>query len=63
MLLSATGSFRGSSECTPGLYNNEGNPEELSHRLDSGYPDGPMAYFEYIQRWRALGTFDELEFR
>ncbi|MBF6331839.1 flavin-containing monooxygenase [Nocardia transvalensis] len=63
LVLSGAGSFQSSLECTPGLYNNEGNPDEPSHQLNSGYPDGPLAYYEYIQRWRALGTFDELEFR
>ncbi|EMD23011.1 flavin-containing monooxygenase [Amycolatopsis azurea] len=63
MLLAGTENFRVSLECTPGLYNNEGMPADNSHRLNSGYPGGPMAYYSYIQGWRAAGTFDELEFR
>ena len=31
--------------------------------LGRGYPYGPSAYFAYIDRWRASGTFDGLEFR
>ena len=29
----------------------------------SGYPEGPSAYFEYIDRWRTSGDFEGLEFR
>ena len=29
----------------------------------SGYPLGPVAYFEFIASWRNSGTFDGLEFR
>ena len=28
----------------------------------SGYPEGPVAYFEYIDRWRTSGDFEGLEF-
>ncbi len=28
-----------------------------------GYPEGPVAYFEYIDEWRNSGDFDGLEFR
>ena len=31
--------------------------------LGRGYPHGPSAYFAYIDKWRASGTFDGLEFR
>ena len=31
--------------------------------LGYGYPYGPSAYFAYIDKWRASGTFDGLEFR
>ena len=31
--------------------------------LGYGYPYGPSAYFTYIDKWRASGTFDGLEFR
>ena len=31
--------------------------------LGRGYPYGPGAYFAYIDKWRASGTFDGLEFR
>jgi cation diffusion facilitator CzcD-associated flavoprotein CzcO len=53
-----------SPDCTPGYYNNEGQPTGRRGVLNSmGYPEGPVAYFEYIQQWRSSGTFDGLEFR
>jgi cation diffusion facilitator CzcD-associated flavoprotein CzcO len=57
-------SFLGNPECTPGYYNNEGRPIGRRERLNmSGYPGGPAAFFDYIERWRSSGTFDGLEFR
>jgi len=54
----------GSLDCTPGYYNNEGKPIGRRERLNfSGYPDGPVPYFHYIDKWRTSGTFDGLEFR
>ena len=63
MELLATGvSFLGSADCTPGYYNNEGQPtgEQASWR---GYPAGAVAFFEFIARWRDADTYDGLEFR
>ena len=51
----------GSPDCTPGYYNNEG--QDAGFFLGRGYPYGPSAYFSYIDKWRASGTFDGLEFR
>jgi cation diffusion facilitator CzcD-associated flavoprotein CzcO len=54
----------GNAECTPGYYNNEGRPMGRRERLNAaGYPAGPVAYFEYIDRWRRSGEFTGLEFR
>jgi cation diffusion facilitator CzcD-associated flavoprotein CzcO len=56
--------FMGNSDCTPGYYNNEGRPTGRRERLNmSGYPSGPIAYFDYISRWRSSGEFVGLEFR
>jgi len=56
--------FMGNSDCTPGYYNNEGGPVGRRERLNSsGYPDGPVAYFSYIEAWRTSGEFEGLEFR
>jgi hypothetical protein len=46
-------SFGGDPSCTPGYYNNEGGPIGRRERLNaSGYPGGPVAYWDYIERWR-----------
>jgi cyclohexanone monooxygenase len=52
----------GGPDCTPGYYNNEGQDAGAAF-LGCGYPYGPSAYFAYIDKWRASGTFDGLEFR
>ena len=57
-------SFMGNPDCTPGYYNNEGKPVGRRERLNgSGYPEGPVAFFQYIDRWRNSGEFEGLEFR
>lgn len=54
----------GSPDCTPGYYNNEGRPMGEKERLSrSGYPGGPVGFFELIDRWRRSGRFEGLEFR
>jgi len=56
--------FMGNAECTPGYYNNEGRPVGRREQLNaSGYPEGPMAYFNYIGQWRRSGEFEGLDFR
>ena len=55
--------FGGDPTCTPGYYNNEGQPAGQRERLNgSGYPQGPVAYFDYLEQWRTSGDFDGLEF-
>src|SRR5579884_450844 len=51
----------GSPDCTPGYYNNEGQPGAVDWFL--GYPGGTMAYFTYLDQWRNSGDFKGLEFR
>ena len=64
LLESSSGSFLGNPDCTPGYYNNEGRPIGRRERLNaSGYPLGPVAYFEYIDRWRSSGLFAGLQFQ
>jgi cyclohexanone monooxygenase len=63
LLLSGPGMMLGSPDCTPGYYNNEGQPLGPQARLNVGYPQGAMAYFSYISQWRTSGTFEGLEFR
>jgi cyclohexanone monooxygenase len=56
--------FGGDPTCTPGYYNNEGKGADARATRNSlGYPEGPVAYFEYIARWRERGDFEGLEFR
>lgn len=58
------GGFLGDPDCTPGYYNNEGQPAGRRERLNAGrYPEGPVAYFHYIDRWRTRGDFEGLDFR
>jgi hypothetical protein len=51
----------GSTQCTPGYYNNEGKGwgNEVTA---GGYPAGPLAFFHYLEKWRSEG-FEGLEFR
>ncbi|MGB3737701.1 MAG: NAD(P)/FAD-dependent oxidoreductase [Ilumatobacter sp.] len=64
-LLEAGGrTFGGDPTCTPGYYNNEGHDIADSARRNTlGYPEGPVAYFEHIERWRTSGEFAGIDFR
>ena len=53
----------GSADCTPGYYNNEGQPLAPAARYSLGYPLGPHAFFRYKEQWRGSGEFTGLEFR
>ncbi|HTD49073.1 MAG TPA: NAD(P)/FAD-dependent oxidoreductase [Acidimicrobiia bacterium] len=60
---SSPASFLGNPDCTPGYYNNEGQPLGPKARFAmSGYPLGPVAFFEFIERWRTSGDFEGLAF-
>ena len=64
MLEAGGRSFGNDPSCTPGYYNNEGKTDEVTGRRNFlGYPDGPVAYFDYIASWRSSGDFEGLEFR
>lgn len=63
LLLTGPGSRIGASpDCTPGYYNNEGQPNPLA-KYNVGYPHGPAAYFDYLDAWTEAGTFEGLAFR
>ena len=62
LLLSGPGTLLSSPDCTPGYYNNEGQ-ENPAAPLFVGYPQGPMAFFAYIDQWRSSGDFEGLDFR
>ena len=63
LLGSGPGFTLASADCTPGYYNNEGKPNEAGWDIGMGYPQGAMAYFQYIDQWRSTGRFEGLEFR
>ncbi|MEX1104593.1 MAG: NAD(P)/FAD-dependent oxidoreductase [Ilumatobacteraceae bacterium] len=64
MLEGTVRGFIGNPDCTPGYYNNEGGEIGRKERLNgSGYPEGAVAYFGYIDAWRRSGEFEGLEFR
>jgi cyclohexanone monooxygenase len=47
-------------ECTPGYYNNEGQPSPLAVR-NGFYGKGPIAFVQLIEAWRAAGALEGLE--
>ena len=64
LLVAGQRTFGADPDCTPGYYNNEGRPELADDQLGRlGYPEGPVAYFAYIDEWRTSGEFTGLEFR
>ena len=55
--------FGNRPDCTPGYYNNEGGEPSRHGLLNGlGFPEGPVAYFAYIDEWRTNGRFDGLTF-
>ncbi len=55
--------FIGNADCTPGYYNNEGREPGTRERLNGArYPEGPVAFFNLMYRWRTSGEFEGLEF-
>ena len=48
------------AECTPGYYNNEGQPDERSER-NSQFWRGPTAFIRLLDEWRKAGTLPGLE--
>jgi len=49
-------------QCTPGYYNNEGQPG-VGGFLASSYGNGPMPFFQLLSDWRDAGSFAGLERR
>ncbi len=49
-------------QCTPGYYNNEGQPAAGGF-LGNSYGSGPMPFFRLLADWRDAGTFTGLELR
>jgi len=49
-------------ECTPGYYNNEGQPSQLAARNGS-YGAGPVAFVKVLEEWREAGALEGLELK
>jgi cation diffusion facilitator CzcD-associated flavoprotein CzcO len=49
-------SFAFQSECTPGYYNNEGNPLPMSF----SFGPGPIAFHELLRTWRTDGSLEQV---
>jgi cyclohexanone monooxygenase len=47
------------SVCTPDYYNGEGTSE--GGFLQAVYPDGALAFFDLLARWREQGDFEGLD--
>jgi len=46
--------------CTPGYYNNEGQPSDAAAR-SAAYPAGPTAFIDLLRMWRDDGGLEGLE--
>jgi cation diffusion facilitator CzcD-associated flavoprotein CzcO len=53
---SAHDSFRFQSECTPGYYNNEGNPLPMSF----SFGPGPIVFHQLLRTWRTDGSLEQV---
>jgi cyclohexanone monooxygenase len=63
LLMTGPGRMAGfAPDCTPGYYNNEGQPADANAAFGVGYPAGAVAYFRYIDGWRKAGDFKGLKF-
>ena len=51
----------GGADCTPGYYNNEGQPNPTAEQ-SAPYGAGSIAFFELLAQWREKGDFDGLSF-
>jgi cation diffusion facilitator CzcD-associated flavoprotein CzcO len=49
-------------QCTPGYYNNEGQPAAGGF-IGASYGHGPMPFFQLLSDWRDAGDFEGLELR
>jgi cyclohexanone monooxygenase len=49
------------AECTPGYYNNEGQPGPAEGFLAGQYGGGPVEFFQILADWRAEGKLAGLE--
>ena len=52
----------GGADCTPGYYNNEGQPNP-SAQQSAPYGGGSIRFFELLKEWREDGNFEGLTFK
>jgi cyclohexanone monooxygenase len=50
-------------ECTPGYYNQEGEPSSPNSLFSGQYGAGCLQFFEVLRQWRDEGSFAGLEIR
>jgi len=60
VIASAVERAKFAEECTPGYYNNEGQPSALAAR-NAPYGKGPIAFAKILEDWRAAGSLEGLE--
>ena len=51
----------GGPNCTPGYYNNEGQPNPSAAK-SAAYGGGSIKFFALLEKWRAAGDFEGIEF-
>ncbi len=51
----------GGPDCTPGYYNNEGQPNPQAAQ-SMPFGGGSIAFFEMMAKWRESGDFEGLSF-
>ena len=51
----------GGPQCTPGYYNNEGQPNPSATQA-APYGGGSIQFFNLLEKWRDQGTFEGIEF-
>jgi cyclohexanone monooxygenase len=59
LVTGATAMSEYQNTCTPGYYNGEGTNEGQGF-LQTNYPDGGLAFFAMLARWREQGDFEGL---
>jgi cyclohexanone monooxygenase len=52
----------GGPDCTPGYYNNEGQPNPNAQQ-SAPYGGGSIRFFELLKEWREDGNFEGLTFK
>jgi hypothetical protein len=60
VLESAEGRSEFTEQCTPGYYNNEGQPS-LETRQGFFFMGGPTEFLDILEAWRAGGEMEGLE--